>query len=208
MANEIMYRCSNTGGPDGDCEYAGNEELIPESKVSQDDDGNAICPGETVFGEPCGATLEEVKPRRKIPWKLIAGVGISALILVCAVWFFLFRGSAVLRVDTTPIVLTPGESAKIELFNDGENVLKLKEVRFSADVFSVESEEQTLEVEPGENGDIRIKLSSEVSDNVEGDVTLYTNGSEKPITIKLAGNVDPWSVVDKLNKSSKILSQE
>lgn len=220
MSKEILYRCTNRSGPDGACEYVENEELIPASKVEKDDDGKPLCPGKTVFGDPCGAVLEvaiggggegPIEKLRKLlrekPMLPIAA-GIVGLILISGVAWFLMRGDAILRLESSTLALAPGESAKIELSNIGKGTLKIKQVKFSSDAFSLESAEKLPEVKPGEKGSLRIQLAPEVKDSVQGTLTLDTNGTEKPVNIALSANVDPWSVFDRLSKNSKILKQE
>lgn len=219
MGKEIQYRCTNRSGPNGPCEHAENNELIPASKVVMDDEGKPLCPGKTVFGDhPCMAQLEVgegpdwsegfVEMLREKPLlKISAGVA-ALLLLVCVAWFLLFRGDAILELKTSSLALTPGESAKIELSNVGKGTLKIKQVKFSSDAFSLESAEKLPEVKPGETGSFRIKIAPEVKDNVQGTLTLDTNGAKEPVNIALSANVDPWMVYERLSKNSKILKQE
>ncbi len=209
MGKEIVYRCTNRSGPDGSCEYAEDETLIPDSKVEKDNDGNPICPGETVFGEPCGAILEEVTPPSRPIIPILIGAG---AVVIAALGYFIYiiflNGSAVLDIKTDPITLMPGESAKIEFSNKGDKALKIKEVTFSSNLFSRESDEKIPKVAPEETGSIRVILSPDVNENITGTVTLDTNGADEPVTIEITGVVDPWSVFDRLSRNSRILKPE
>ncbi|WP_305402223.1 hypothetical protein [Photobacterium leiognathi] len=91
MAADVVYRCTNTGGPDGDCEHAACNEDIPASLVTIDDNGDAICPGKTVFDEPCGAILEEIIPPKKLPWMAISISSITVIVVAVAMWLFLVQ---------------------------------------------------------------------------------------------------------------------
>lgn len=208
MGKEIVYRCTNRSGPDGSCEYAEDETLIPDSKVEKDDDGNPICPGKTVFGEPCGAILEEMKPPPRPIIPIMIGSGAVIIAIIVYIIIKMTSGNAVLNMKTDPITLMPGESVKIEFSNTGDKALKIKEPTFSSDLFSRESDEQIPKVAPGETGSIRVILSPNVNDNVQGAVTFDTNGAKEPVTIELTAVVDPWSVFDRLSRNSKLLKQE
>lgn len=208
---EVLYRCTNRNGPDGACEYAENGELIPASKVvEKDEDGNVLCPGQTVFGDPCGAVLEPAVgdggEGKKVA--LIAAVVVVAAILGFAGWKWFPDGHAKLHLEPASLTLSPGESAKIELINEGDGTLKIIDVKVSPDAFSLESADKLPKVAPGEKGSLRIQLAPEVKDNVQGTLTLETNGTKDPVVITLAANVDPWSVFNRLNQNSKILKQE
>ncbi|BBL88448.1 hypothetical protein VroAM7_11010 [Vibrio rotiferianus] len=208
MATEVVYRCKNTGGPDGDCEHAASGETIQSSAVTINDSGDAICPGETVFGEPCGAILEEVIPPKKMPWALIGGVAASLFVVVGITWFIFLRGDALLRVAQTSIALAPGQSAKVEVFNDGEITLTLDDVSFSSDSFMSENLEDGLEIEPGESGHFRVKFSANTADSAKATMTIDSNSAGEPVIVELMGNANPWSVADKLNSKSTILAKE
>lgn len=207
MTTEVVYRCKNTGGPDGDCEHAASNETISASSVTMNDNGEAICPGETVFGDPCGAVLEEVIPPKKIPLGIIGG-SVAALLLVAgAVWFFLLSGNALLRVDQTAFTLSPGESVKVKIFNDGEVNLQLDDVEFSANDFSAEKTDDSLDIAPGDSGYLRVKFAQNAQDSIKGTMTIYSNSSGEPVSIELIGNAKPWSVAEKLNSTSTILDK-
>lgn len=208
MSTEVIYRCKNTGGPDGDCEHAAGDETIPSSAVIINDNGDAICPGETVFGEPCGAILEEVIPPKKVPWIPIGGATAGLAVIAGLVWFFFLRGDALIRVDQSSITLAQGQSTKVEFFNDGEVALQLNEVLFSDDRFSAEQFDDGLEIEPGSSGFVRVKFAANTQDSAQGTMTIDSNSAGEPVTIELIGNANPWSVAEKLNSQSTILDKE
>ncbi|MEC6822388.1 DUF1573 domain-containing protein [Photobacterium piscicola] len=208
MATKIVYRCKNTGGPDGDCEHAASNETLEASAVTFNESGQAICPGETVFGEPCGAILEEVIPPKKLPLGIIAGSVAGLIVVACVVWFFFLGGDAQLRIEQTSITLAPGQSVKVEIFNDGNASLKLDDVTFSDNEFSVDKTEDSLEIAPGKSGFLRIKFAQKAQNNIQGKMTIDSNSSNGPVSIELEGNANPWTVAEKLNSTSTILDKE
>ncbi|MGL6316955.1 hypothetical protein [Vibrio sp. WXL103] len=208
MTSELVYRCHNMGGPDGDCEYAATGELIAASAVTFNDNDEPICPGETVFGDPCGCVLEAVTPAKKKPWAAIAGALVVIPLLVGVAWFFFLRGDAVLRVEQDVFALSPGETVKVEVFNDGEVSLNLSEIVFSARDFSTEQFESGLEVAPGSSAFFRVKFANSAQDSIQGTMTLFSNSVGEPVSIELIGNANPWSVTEKLNSASTILDKE
>ncbi|ANU38497.1 DUF1573 domain-containing protein [Vibrio scophthalmi] len=208
MATEVTYRCKNTGGPDGDCEHAATDEIIMASAVTIGDDGQAYCPGETVFGEPCGAALEEVIPKKKIPWVAFSIASAMVVVLSLIIWFAMFRGSALLRVDETALTFSPGQTVRVEIFNDGDLGLEIDRIEFSQQGFSIEPQEAELEVAPGESAYIRVILAQHVQDSIQSTMTIFSNSSTDPLTMDLVGNANPWGVADKLNSSSTLLGKE
>ncbi|WP_318400874.1 Ig-like domain-containing protein [Photobacterium leiognathi] len=208
MAADVVYRCTNTGGPDGDCEHAACNEDIPASLVTIDDNGDAICPGKTVFDEPCGAILEEIIPPKKLPWMAISISSITVIVVAVAMWLFLFRGDALLRVDQTSFILSPGQSTKVEVFNDGEVNLQLDNVEFSSDKFSTEITDDNSAIAPGESGYVRVKFSENAQDSIKGSMTIHSNSAGEPVSIEIIGNAKPWRVAEKLNSTSTILVKE
>ncbi|MCD9524207.1 DUF1573 domain-containing protein [Photobacterium carnosum] len=208
MTTDALYRCKNTGGPDGDCEHAAQNEAIPASLVTINNNGEAICPGQTVFDEPCGAVLEEVIPPKKVPWMMIAFSSIAVLVVAVAMWLFLFRGDALLRVDQTSFVLSPGESTKVEVFNDGEVNLQLGDMKFSSNNFSTEKTDDSLDIAPGNSGYFYVKFAKNAQDSIKGSMTIYSNSSGEPVSIELIGNAKPWRISEKLNSTSTILDKE
>ncbi|RXJ72876.1 hypothetical protein CS022_13595 [Veronia nyctiphanis] len=208
MTSEVVYRCKNKGGPDGDCEHASSDDNILSSLITISETGEAICPGETVFGEPCGSVLEKVIPPKKIPWALITSLLSGIAIIAGFVWFILLRGDAVIRIEDNLLTLSPGQTVKVEVFNDGEVTLKLNDVIFSQEYFSAELPEGGLEIEPGTKENFRVKFAKSAQDSVNGIMTIDSNSAGEPITIKVVGNANPWGVVEKINKKSTILDKE
>ncbi|WP_283392499.1 DUF1573 domain-containing protein [Photobacterium phosphoreum] len=208
MATKIVYRCKNTGGPDGDCEHAASNETLEASAVTFNESGQAICPGDTVFGEPCGAVLEEVIPPKKPPLGIIAGSVAGLIVVACIVWFFILGGDAQLRIDQTSITLAPGQSVKVKIFNDGDASLKLDDVTFSDGEFSVDKAKDSLEIAPGKNGFLRVKFAQNAQNNIQGKMTIDSNSANGPVSIDVAGNVNPWTIAEKLNSTSTILGKE
>ena len=208
MTKEVVYRCKNTGGPDGDCEHAAGNEDISASLVTINNNGEAICPGKTVFDDPCGSVLEEVIPPKKLPLGMIAG-SVGGLALVAgAIWMFALKGDALLRMEQTTVTLSPGQSAKVALFNDGEANLTLDDVIFSIANFSVEDDAESVDIAPGESGFIRVKFAPNVQNSVQGTMTIDSNSASGPVSIKLVGNTNVWNVAEKLNSQSTILGKE
>ncbi|WP_318479976.1 Ig-like domain-containing protein [Photobacterium leiognathi] len=208
MTKEVVYLCKNTSGTDGACEDALENKAIPASLVTINDNGEAICPGTTVDGEPCGAVLEEVIQPKKVPWMIIVASSVVVLVITVAMWLFLFRGDALLRVDQTSFILSPGQSTKVEVFNDGEVNLQLDNVEFSSDKFSTEITDDNSAIAPGESGYVRVKFSENAQDSIKGSMTIHSNSAGEPVSIEIIGNAKPWRVAEKLNSTSTILVKE
>ncbi|WP_305402225.1 DUF1573 domain-containing protein [Photobacterium leiognathi] len=126
--------------------------------------------------------------------------------LLCG--FSWFRGDALLRVDQTSFILSPGQSTKVEVFNDGEVNLQLDNVEFSSDKFSTEITDDNLDIAPGESGYVRVKFSENAQDSIKGLMTIHSNSAGEPVSIEIIGNAKPWRVAEKLNSTSTILVKE
>ncbi|PSV13373.1 Ig-like domain-containing protein [Photobacterium leiognathi] len=202
------YRCKNKSVQRGTCEYAKSEKIIPASSVTTYSNNEAICPGNTDHNKPCGAVLEKVIPQKKLPWMMIALSSATVLVFAVAMWLFLFRGDALLRVDQTSFILSPGQSTKVEVFNDGEVNLQLDNVEFSSDKFSTEITDDNSAIAPGESGYVRVKFSENAQDSIKGSMTIHSNSAGEPVSIEIIGNAKPWRVAEKLNSTSTILVKE
>ncbi|WP_318520567.1 hypothetical protein [Photobacterium leiognathi] len=208
MTKEVLYRCKNTGGPDGDCEHATSNETLSASAVTFNDNGEAICPGETVFGEKCGAVLEEVIPQKKLPLGMISVAIVGLVVVVGAISFFLSGSDALLNVNKMNLSFLPGETIKVEISNKGEDNLKLDDVTFSDDKFSIDKKYEGLEVAPNEHAYIPVKFANHVEHDIHGSMTINSNSSNGPVTIDLLGSSNPWSIIDSIDSTSPMLDNK
>lgn len=215
MAKRCIYICENEYGNDP-CEFAkaGREISDSDFEIKLDIDTNPVCPGKTLSGKDCGQKLRFLREEGGgLKKRLIVGGGVLAALVLVAVagyWMLGSGGNPLMEVEPASLTFPRAEAgtatASLRIRNSGDGELIIERIEANPSAFS--TSEASLHVEPKDAQTLMVHFKSPSAEMTEGELLLYSNSQNSPITIRLIANQDPWWVYRKLEKSSKILSTE
>ncbi len=219
MSKQPIYICENEYGNDP-CEFAVEGRKIPAAEVTPAIDGKPKCPGKTRSGKDCSSELVSIgigpgpggSPNGWLKRACIGGGVLAVLVLIAfaGYWMLGSGGEPLIKVEPATLIFPRTEagtaSANLRVRNNGDGELIIERIEANPSVFSTSKDE--MQVEPNDAATLFVHFKSPSTEKMEGELLLYSNAPGSPSAIRLVANHDPWSVYQKLETSSKILSTE
>ncbi|MCP4217002.1 MAG: DUF1573 domain-containing protein [bacterium] len=213
MSKRSIYICEENMYGNDPCESDGNEISDIDNEISFDMDGTPRCPKKTRSGKDCGGKLRFIRTIDPLGKRaLIGGCVLAALVLIAfaGYWMMGGEGEPLMKVEPATLIFPRAEagtaSANLRVRNNGDGELIIERIEANPSVFSTSKDE--MQVEPNDAATLFVHFKSPSTEKMEGELLLYSNAPGSPSAIRLVANHDPWSVYQKLETSSKILSTE
>jgi len=216
MSKKQFYLCENEYGDDP-CEWAIEGRKISPSEVTVPLEGNPTCPGLTRSGKECGQKLVLINggggggnSSSIIKKRMLIGSVILAFTFIICLVILGRGGTPQLIAEPTTLIFPKSQdgefNAGIRINNPGDGELEIENITVQPAAFSVAETEMKIEKESGAT--LIVTFNSPSNEMVEGTLQFHSNATDKPVTIRMIANQDPWWVYKKLEASSKILFTE